>query len=63
MTPTQGEQGPLGGQTTRRRGQVKKTFWINEEEAEELRKAAFNDRRSEASIVREALRIYFEIED
>lgn len=63
MTPTQGDEGPLGGQTTRRRGQVKKTFWINEEEAEALREAAYKERRSEASIVRETLREYFEIED
>ncbi|NKB87177.1 MAG: hypothetical protein GKS06_03015 [Acidobacteria bacterium] len=55
--------GPRGGKTTRKRGQVQKTVWLDREEAEALREAAYKERRSEASIVREALRGCFEIED
>jgi hypothetical protein len=54
--------GPRGGDTTRKRGQVKKSFWLHEEEAEALRKASFERRISEAALVREALRQYFELE-
>ena len=55
--------GPRGGETTRKPGQVKKTVWIHEDEAEMLRKAAYDQFRSEASLIREALRRYFAIED
>ena len=50
-----------------RRGLVKagfkKTILFHEDEAEALRVRAFNDRRSESSIVREALRRFLAIED
>jgi len=42
---------------------VKKTLWLHEDEAESLRNRAFHDRRSEASIIREALRRFLEMED
>lgn len=57
------ELGPRGGRTTRKRGQVKKTVWLYEEEAEHLRKAAYESYRSEASLIREALRRYFDLEE
>lgn len=56
-------RGPRGGATTRRPGRVKKTIWLHEDEARELRKAAYEEYRSEASIIREAIRRYFAIED
>lgn len=55
--------GPRGGRTTRKPGQVKKTVWLNADEAEHLRQAAYERYRSEASLIREALRQYFRIED
>lgn len=42
---------------------VKKTIWFHEDEAEALRVRAFKERRSESSIVREALRRLLEIEE
>ncbi len=42
---------------------VKKTLWLHEDEAESLRIRAFQERRSEASIIREALRRYLSLED
>jgi hypothetical protein len=42
---------------------VKKTILFHEDEAEALRVRAFKDRRSESSIVREALRRFLGIED
>lgn len=55
--------GPRGGATTRKRGQVKKTLWINDDEDRALRKIAYEEHRSEASVVREALRAYLGIEE
>lgn len=55
--------GPRGGETTRKRGQVKKTLWINDDEEKALRKVAYEEHRSEASIVREALRTYLGLEE
>ena len=55
--------GPRGGRTTRKKGQVKKTVWLYEEEAAQLRRAAYESYRSEASLIREALRRYFELEE
>ncbi len=54
--------GPRGGTTTRKSGQVRKTFWLNDDEAEALRRAAFEENRPEASIVREMFRDYFELD-
>lgn len=48
--------GPRGGTTTvTRSGMVKKNLWIPREEAEALRQKAFEERRSEADIIREGL--------
>lgn len=55
--------GPRGGETTRKRGQVKKSVWLNEDEAEALRKAAYSRRKSEATLVREAIRRFFRLAD
>jgi hypothetical protein len=45
------------------KGQVKKSFWLNADEAEALRQAAFERRVSEAELVRAALRRYFRLLD
>ncbi len=42
---------------------VKKTMWFHQDEAEALRLRAFEDRRSESAIVREAVRRFLGIED
>jgi hypothetical protein len=55
--------GPRGGETTLKAGQVKKTIWFNEDEAEAIRRAAFEQRVSEASLVREAVRRMFGLPD
>ncbi len=55
--------GPRGGTTTTSKGQVKKSFWINTDEAEALRLASFKRRVSEAELVRDALRRYFKLAD
>lgn len=50
--------GPRGGTTTvTRSGMVKKNLWIPREEAEALRQKAFEERRSEADIIREGLEL------
>jgi hypothetical protein len=52
----EGRRGPRGGTTTvSASGFVKKNFWLAREAAEELRRMAFESRRSEAEILREAL--------
>ena len=49
--------GPRGGTTTvTRTGMVKKNLWMPFETAEALREKAFDERRSEADIIREGLR-------
>jgi hypothetical protein len=49
-------RGPRGGTTTiSSSGFVKKNFWVSFEAAEEMRRVAFETRRSEADIMREAL--------
>ncbi len=56
--------GPRGGKTTiSKSGLIRKTFWLHPDEEHALRHAAFNQRRSEAELVREALRRYFELDD
>lgn len=57
--------GPRGGKTTvSRSGRlIRKTFWLHPDEEEALRRAAFEERRSEAAIVRQLLRRHFGIED
>jgi hypothetical protein len=42
---------------------VRKTLWLHGDEAEALRLRAFNDRRPESEIVREALRQWLGVED
>lgn len=50
-------KGPRGGTTTvTKSGMVKKNLWIPRDEAEALRDKAYNERRSEADIIREGLR-------
>ncbi|MEM9597200.1 MAG: hypothetical protein AAGD06_23230 [Acidobacteriota bacterium] len=57
--------GPRGGTTTidPQTGQVRKSFWLNEDEAEALRRGAFERRTSEVAIVRALIRREFDIED
>jgi hypothetical protein len=55
--------GPRGGETTRKRGQVKKTVWLHDDEEAALREAAYQRRASEASLIREAIRRYFGLAD
>jgi hypothetical protein len=56
--------GPRGGETTvSKSGMVRKTLWLNGDEAEALRLKAFKERRAESEIVREALRSHLGIED
>lgn len=42
---------------------VRKSFWIDPDVEDALRRMAFEKRRSESEIVREVLRLFFEIED
>jgi hypothetical protein len=56
--------GPRGGKTTMTEtGLVRKTIYFHTDEAEILRLKAFEDRRSESEIVREALRKLLNIPD
>jgi hypothetical protein len=56
--------GPRGGKTTRtERGAVRKTFWLQEDVAEALRRRAFEEVRTETSIVDDALRQHLGIEE
>lgn len=57
-------EGPRGGKTTvSKRGLIRKTFWIHQDENEALRKAAFERRTTETEIVRRVLRRHFKISD
>ena len=56
------EVGPRGGTTTHRRGQTRKTIWLNDDEVEALRKAAYEEKQSESFFIREAIREYFRLE-
>ena len=56
--------GPRGGETTvSKTGMLKKTLWLHPDEAEALRVKAFNERRTEADILREGLRRVLGLED
>jgi hypothetical protein len=56
--------GPRGGTTTRTEsGLVRKTLWLSEIEAEELRQRAFRERTSESELMRDALRAFLKIPD
>jgi hypothetical protein len=49
--------GPRGGTTTlTRSGLVRKNFWLPADEAEALRFKAYKEHRTEADIIRDALR-------
>lgn len=55
-------KGPRGGTTTvTKSGMVKKNLWIPRDEAEALRDKAYNERRSEADIIREGLRAVLQV--
>lgn len=63
--PPDGEplRGRRGGRTTMTPLLVRKTYWIDREVEQVLREDAFRSGRSEAEIVRLALRRHYEIED
>lgn len=42
---------------------TRKCAWFHEDEAEAIRQRAFHERRSEAALIREAVRRYLGIED
>ena len=65
MTPMPKDTiGPRGGKTTMTEtGLVRKTIYFHVDEAESLRLKAFEDRRTESEIVREALRKFLGISD
>ena len=42
---------------------VKKTLWFHKDEAEALRTAAFEQRRKESELIREAVRRFLGLED
>lgn len=42
---------------------IRKTFWIHRDEEEALRRAAFEQRISEAAIIRQLLREHFQIDE
>jgi hypothetical protein len=55
-TAEEGRRGPRGGTTTvSASGFVKKNFWVSPGAAEQMRRVAFETRRSEADILRAAL--------
>jgi hypothetical protein len=57
VTASEHPTGPRGGTTTvSKTGKIKKNLWIPAEDAEALRRAAFERRTSEAEIIREGLR-------
>ena len=56
--------GPRGGETTiSKTGMIRMTLWLHEDEAEALRLKAFNERRTQAEILREGLRGVLGLED
>ncbi len=69
MLPSYGMRAPKNEETLRREKDgitssgVKKTIWFHEDEAEALRLKAFKERRSESSLIREAVRKLLKIED
>ena len=64
MATEEQRTGPRGGKTTvSKRGLIRKTIWIHEDENEALRRAAFEERKTETEIVRELLRQRFELPD
>jgi alpha-amylase/alpha-mannosidase (GH57 family) len=56
--------GPRGGRTTRTpSGMVKKNLWVSEDLAEALREKAYHERRTEAEILRQGLRLVLGFEE
>lgn len=56
--------GPRGGETTiSKTGMIRMTLWLHPDEAEALRLKAFQERRTQAEIVREGLRKVLGLED
>ncbi len=56
--------GPRGGTTTTSPGGlIRKAFWMHPDEVAALRKAAYEENRTEAEIIREIVREHFNIED
>ena len=56
--------GPRGGKTTRTEsGSVRKTYWLEEDVAEALRDRAYQERRTETSILHDALRQHLGIDE
>lgn len=55
-------RGRRGGTTTISEHMVRKTFWIDKDVEELLRRDAFESGRSEAELVREALRRFYDVE-
>lgn len=60
MKKSESAQGKSGSIT---KSGKKKTLWFHADEAEALRVAAFEQRRSESDIIRTALRKYLGVED
>lgn len=57
-------KGPRGGETTiSKTGMIRMTLWLHEDEAEALRLKAFQERRTQAEILREGLRRMLDLED
>jgi predicted DNA-binding protein (UPF0251 family) len=55
--------GPRGGETTvSKTGMIRMTIWLHLDEAEALRLKAFQERRTQAEIIREGLRSVLGIE-
>lgn len=55
--------GPRGGETTvSKTGMIRMTIWLHTDEAEALRLKAFQERRTQAEIIREGLRTVLDIE-
>ena len=64
MGKKKSKSGPRGGTTTRTPGGlVRKVAYLHQDEAEALRRAAFDERLTESAIIREALRARLGIED
>jgi hypothetical protein len=56
--------GPRGGETTvSKTGMIRKNVWLHPDEAEALRSRAYEERRTEAEILREGLRRILGMED
>lgn len=57
-------KGPRGGETTiSKTGMIRMTLWLHQDEAEALRLRAFEERRTQAEILREGLRRVLDLED